>query len=78
MSLKDEVLNVIVKTLDVDKEDLAEDKKLYDSIGVDSTEIVELTVSLGKHFGVKIEAGEISKFSTPVDIVRVIEQKKGN
>ncbi len=78
MSLKDEVLNVIVKTLDVDKEDLAEDKKLYDSIGVDSTETVELTVSLGKHFGVKIETSEISKFSTPVDIVRVIEQKKGN
>ncbi len=76
MGLKEEVIEMMAKTLDVGKDELAEDKTLYDSIGVDSTEIVELTVALGKHFGVKIEANEITKTSTPLQVVEVIEKKK--
>ncbi len=76
MGLKEEVIEMMAKTLDVGKDELAEDKTLYDSIGVDSTEMVELTVALGKHFGVKIEANEIGKTSTPLQVVEVIEKKK--
>jgi acyl carrier protein len=76
MGVKEDTLEVIAKTLDVGKDELVEDKKLYDSIGVDSTEMVELCVALGKHFGVKIEPTEITKFSTPLEIVEVIEKKK--
>lgn len=75
MDMKDEALRVIADTLDVDKEDITEDENLYDSIGVDSTEMVELTVALGRHFGIKIETNEITKFSTPQDIFNVIENK---
>ena len=77
MALKEEVLGVIAKTLDVKEEELEEGKSLYDSVGVDSTEMVELVVSLGKHFGVKVETSEVTKFSSPQDIVNVIETKKG-
>lgn len=76
MELKEQVISAIAKTLDVGKEELVEDKKLYDSIGVDSTEMVELTISLGKHFSVKIEANEITKFSTPLEIIKLVERKK--
>ena len=76
MGLKEEVIDLLASTLDVGKDELVEDKKLYDSIGVDSTEIVELSVSLGKHFGVKIEANEVTKFSTPLEIAELIEKKK--
>lgn len=76
MSLKEEVLDLIAKTLEVKVEELKEGQKLYDSIGVDSTEAVELVVSLKKHFGVEIETDEVTKFSTPEDIVAVIEKKK--
>lgn len=76
MVLKEDVVSAIADILDVKAEELAEDKKLYDSIGVDSTEIVELTVSLGKRFGVKIESNEISKHSTPLEIAALIESKK--
>jgi len=76
MALKEDVVNAIADTLDVKAEELGEAQKLYDSIGVDSTEMVELCVSLGKRFGVKISASEISKFSTPLEIVQLIEKKK--
>jgi len=76
MGLKEEVIEVISKTLDIGKDELKEDQKLYDSIGVDSTEMVELVVSFNKHFGEKIAANEITKFSTINEIVGVLEKKK--
>lgn len=76
MAMKEEVVSAIADILDVKAEELTEDKKLYDSIGVDSTEMVELVVSLGKRFNVKIAASEITKFSTPLEIVQLIEKKK--
>ena len=76
MALKEDVITAIADTLDVKAEELGAAQKLYDSVGVDSTEMVELCVSLGKRFGVKIAASEISKFSTPLEIVQLIEKKK--
>jgi acyl carrier protein len=76
MSVKEEVLGIIGKSLEVAVDELVEDKKLYDSIGVDSTEMVEIVISLGKHFGIKIETNEVTKFSTPAEVVALIENKK--
>jgi acyl carrier protein len=76
MALKEDVVSAIADILDVKVEELTADKKLYDSIGVDSTEMVELCVALGKRFDVKIATNEITKFSTPLEIASVIEKKK--
>ena len=76
MELKEEVIGLIANTLGVKKEEVAEDKKLYDSVGVDSTEMVELTVALSKHFNVKIQTNEVTKDSSPLDIIEVINSKK--
>ncbi|MFH1504917.1 MAG: acyl carrier protein [Candidatus Omnitrophota bacterium] len=76
MDLKAEVLDVICKTLDISEDELKDGQKLYDSIGVDSTEMVEVVVTLNKHFGIKIETSEITKFSTPEEVISVIEKKK--
>ena len=76
MALKEDVVNAIADILDVKVDELADTEKLYDSVGVDSTEMVELCVSLGKKFGVKIAANEITKTSTPLEITQLIEKKK--
>ncbi|MCF7916243.1 MAG: acyl carrier protein [Candidatus Omnitrophica bacterium] len=76
MSVKEEVKKVIADTLEVGAEEVEDGKNLYDSIGVDSTEMVEICVALGKHFQIKVEANEVTKDSTPEDIVGVIEGKK--
>ncbi|MDD4294545.1 MAG: acyl carrier protein [Candidatus Omnitrophica bacterium] len=74
--MKDEILKVICETLDVRKEELRPNKSLYESIGVDSTEMVELVVSLKKAFAIEVESNEITKNSTCEDIVALIESKK--
>ncbi|MDD4955673.1 MAG: acyl carrier protein [Candidatus Omnitrophica bacterium] len=76
MALKDDVVNAIADILDVNASELTENEKLYDSIGVDSTEMVELCVSLGKKFGIKIATNEITKSSTPLEITALVEKKK--
>lgn len=76
MDLKEEVKKVIAETVEVERDELVEGKKLYDSIGVDSTEMVETAVALSKHFGINLKANEISKDSTPEDIIEVVAKKQ--
>lgn len=77
MQLGQDVSNVIVQTLSVKPEEIKEGETLYDSLGVDSTEMVDLRVALEKKFGIKIDAQEITKTSTVKDIATLIETKKG-
>lgn len=76
MSLGDDILDLICTTFDVKKEELKPNTTLYDSLGVDSTEMVELRVAINKKFGVNIEQGEITNKHTPSNIIEVIERKK--
>jgi acyl carrier protein len=52
------------------------DEKLSDSLGVDSTEMVNVILSLEKKFGVHINDKQITKFSSLRDIIAVIESKR--
>ena len=76
MVLKEEVIGFICDTLEVKQEELKEDQKMYDSIGVDSTEVVELIVALKKKFDITLETDEVTKFSTPLEIVATVNSKK--
>ena len=59
MALKEEVIGFICETLEVSNDELKENEKMYDSIGIDSTEVVELIVGLKKQFEIPIETNEI-------------------
>jgi acyl carrier protein len=76
MSAEQDVKDIIAKTLNVGMEKIKLDEKLIDSLGVDSTEMVDLVVALEKKFGVKFEAKQVTKFSTPSQIIILVEGKK--
>ncbi len=76
MSVEQEVKEVIAQTLNVGMEKIEPDDKLIDSLGVDSTEMVDLVVALEKRFGVKFQAKQVTKFSTPSQITALIESRK--
>ncbi len=76
MNLKEEIIKVISETLDVKEGEVKENEKLYDSVGVDSTEMVEVVVTLNKHFGIKLETNEVTKSSTIAEIADLVEKKK--
>ncbi|HLD82602.1 MAG TPA: acyl carrier protein [Candidatus Omnitrophota bacterium] len=75
MEIKEKVKDVLVKLLKVRPEELQDDLNLSDSIGVDSTEMVETVIALEKEFGTKLSPKEITKFSTINDIEKVIQSK---
>ena len=76
MSVKEEVLSVIAKTLDLEPSELGDEVSLYSGAGVDSTEMVEVAVALSKALGIKLAQGEISNKMPLKDIISVIEKKK--
>lgn len=75
MNTKDRIKKVFVDLLRIKPGELKEGMKLYDSIGVDSTEMVEAVIALEKEFRVKLSPKEITKFSTLEDIEKVISAK---
>ncbi len=75
MDIKAQIKDILVKLLKVKPEELKDDVKLYDSIGVDSTEMVEALIALDKAFNIKLSSNEIGKFSTINDIEKVIQSK---
>ncbi len=75
MDIKDRIKKVFVELLRVKPEELKEEARLYDSIGVDSTEMVEAVIALEKEFGVKLSQKEITKFSTLEEIEKVVSSR---
>lgn len=76
MSIKEEVISLIADVLKVKREEVGENASLYESLGVDSTEMVELAIALTKKLGVEIKSNEIHKNMTPLEIVEFVESKR--
>lgn len=75
MEVKGKIKGVLLNLLKIKPEELKDDVRLTDGIGVDSTEMVETVIALEKAFGIKFSPKEITKFSTINDIDRVIRLK---
>jgi len=76
MSAEQAVREIIVEILSVQPEEIKMDEKLSDSLGVDSTEMVNVILALEKKFGVRIDDKQITKNSSVRDIITVIESKR--
>ena len=75
METKEKIRGVLISLLKINPEELKDDVSLQDSIGVDSTEIVETVIALEKTFNTKLSTKEITKFSTINDIEKLIQSK---
>ncbi len=75
MELKAKIKDTLISLLKVKPDELKDDVSLQDSIGVDSTEMVEAVIALEKTFSVKLGPKEITKFSNLNDIERIIQGK---
>jgi len=70
METKDKIKEILVNLLKVKPEELKDDLSLQDSIGVDSTEMVEAVIALEKAFNIKLTPKEVTKFSTINEVTR--------
>jgi len=78
MGTKEQVKDIIVKLLKVRPEELKDGMTLEQSLGVDSTEMVEVCIALQKAFGVQIQEKEVGKTNTLDQIAGVIDSKRAH
>ncbi len=76
MDTKQKVKDTIVRLLKVKPEELKDGLSLEDSLGVDSTEMVEVCIALQKEFGVSIQEKEVVKQQSVEQIAKVIDSKR--
>ncbi len=73
--IEGKIKNLFVKLFDVRPDEVTKEANLNDDLGMDSTEMVELTVALEKEFKVKIKDGEITNEHSVGDVLRIVENK---
>lgn len=74
-SIEDKVKAVFKKVLDIKESEIVPGAKLDDSLGIDSTEMVEIIVVLKKEFGVQIKDSELKKTQSFNEIVEILKSK---
>ena len=72
--MKDKVINLIAKTLDVDKKQLNEKTNLVKELEVESLDLVDLVAAFEDEFQVEIADKDIKNLQTIGDIIAYIEK----
>ncbi|HBG62413.1 MAG: hypothetical protein A2Y03_03760 [Omnitrophica WOR_2 bacterium GWF2_38_59] len=75
MAVEDKVKEILNQVLDVSPEEIEPDATLDEAFGVDSTEMVEISVGLKKGLGVDLGDGELKKTMSFNKIVGILKKK---
>lgn len=71
----EKVRDIIVDTLGCDAEEVTPEASLFDDLGADSLDAVELNMAFEDAFGYSIPDEELSKIKTVADIVSLLESQ---
>ena len=75
VAVEDTVREVFQKVLDLKPEEIKTGDKLEDGLGIDSTEMVEISVGLKKALNVTLADNELKKTHTFNEIVDILKAK---
>lgn len=76
MALEQEVIDIVVEQLGVDKEDVELSKSFVEDLNADSLDLTELIMTLEERFDCEISEEEAEKLKTVGDVVAYIEKIK--
>ena len=76
MAVEEKIKQVLQRVLDVEPSEIKSDAKLAQAFGVDSTEMVEISVGIKKALGVNLADNELKKTHSLNDIVKIIKSKE--
>ncbi len=76
MAVEQEVIDIVVEQLGVDKEDVSLTKSFVEDLNADSLDLTELIMTLEERFGCEISEEEAEKLRTVGDVVSYIEKVK--
>lgn len=76
MTVEQEVIDIVVEQLGVDKEDVTLSKSFVEDLNADSLDLTELIMTLEERFGCEISEAEAEKLKTVQDVVTYIQSHK--
>jgi acyl carrier protein len=76
MSIEQEVIDIVVEQLGVDKAEVAPQKSFIEDLNADSLDLTELIMTFEERFGLEIAEAEAAKLKTVGDVVTYIEKHK--
>lgn len=76
MSTEQEVIDIVVEQLGVDKEDVSLSKSFVEDLNADSLDLTELIMTFEERFGCEISEEEAEKLKTVGDVVTYIEKTR--
>lgn len=74
-SVEEKFKNVLKRVLDIKDSEIVPGAKLDDSLGIDSTEMVEISVALKKELGISLKDNELKKTHSFNEIVAILKSK---
>ena len=78
MAVEESVRKILKEVLDVEANEIQPNAKLDQAFGVDSTEMVEITVGIKKALNLDIQNNELKKSQSFNDIVAYLKTKGAN
>ena len=75
MLVEDALKEILIEKIEITTDEFTPEAKLADDFGVDSTELVEIILSLEKVLGIKIPEGSIKKNFSIKEMVGIIEER---
>jgi len=76
MSVEQEVIDIIVEQLGVDREEVSVEKSFVEDLNADSLDLTELIMTFEEKFGFEISEGEAEKLRVVGDVVEFVNEKK--
>lgn len=76
MSIEQEVIDIVVEQLGVDKDDVSPAKSFVEDLNADSLDLTELIMTFEERFGCEISEEEAEKLKTVGDVINYIEKTR--
>ena len=78
IDLESKLKGIFKKVLDIKENEIIPGAKLDESLGIDSTEMVEISVVIKKELGISLKDGELKKTHSFNDIVGILKTNENN
>ncbi len=76
MAVEEKIKAIFQNVLDIKPNEIVPGAKLDESLGIDSTEMVEISVGIKKEFGIPLKDNELKKTHSFSEIMAIVKSKK--
>ncbi len=75
MSARDEIIEIIVEQLGVDRDDVTPEKSFIEDLNADSLDLTELMMTIEERFKKEIPQQHVEALKTVGDLIRYVESE---